>query len=93
MENFSENKIVYMMKNSRGELVEDLRLNYPYLPEGVKDLFTDVEKNKLFKPSPGIPENHPLNLILSTSLKFIQYFIILNKTPDFPKAKSNTSTF
>ncbi|HGS0942875.1 TPA: lanthionine synthetase, partial [Streptococcus pneumoniae] len=59
--NFSENKIVYMMKNSRGELVEDLRLSYPYLPEGVKDLFTDMEKNKLFKPSPEIPENHPLN--------------------------------
>lgn len=54
-------EIVYLIEDFHGNLVEDRRLNYPVLPDGITDLFTKEEKEKYFLPDKEIPADSPLN--------------------------------
>ena len=54
-------KIIYLLKNEEGNWVEDVRKNFPVIPDWKEDLFTPEEKQELFGEIGRIPENHLIN--------------------------------
>lgn len=68
----NEKRIVYLIKDNKGNYIEDKRLYYPFIPEGVEDLFSKEEKIKYFGETPkneanSSIENYEFKSILKRS--------------------------
>ena len=63
IQKYDENnhKIIYLLKNEEGDWVEDIRKNFPVIPDWKEDLFTPEEKQEFFGEIGKIPENHLIN--------------------------------
>lgn len=59
--NESTKEIVFLIKDGYGNLIEDKRVNYPTVPEGIEDLFSETEKAKYFTPDEQIEDSNAIN--------------------------------
>ncbi|MDG4515319.1 lanthionine synthetase [Streptococcus suis] len=80
-------EVIYMLQNEKGELVEDVRNSYFFMPEWQNDLFSEDEKKKYFNlfediPNQSVINNYIFEKILKKSNRGNVYQAIDKKTKE-----------